>query len=710
MPNVILPPTHGPLRSRLAAMLRHVKPTTALVALAVFLCSTRASALDPHRALTQAYLRKWQFQQGLPQPTIFKILQTSDSYLWLGTPSGLYRFDGFQFTAAADDGYPSLKSIWIQDLCEDRNHNLWIATNDAGLFRIGQGKTVSFGPSEGLPSTNVRCLLVARNGDLWIGTDNGLAHCAAEKESQKLPDPLAISRVDAAAGYDVHVLFEAPDETIWMGGDGNRIGIWDGSALSSRTLTSIPARGSIRALVEARDGSVWIGTTAGLVHTGAGDKAGQERRLTRADGLPDDSIDCLIRSRDGSIWAGTKDGFCRLQNAEIESFRTRDGLSQSTVFTICEDHEGSIWVGTKHGLNQFVDRRTIPITASEGLPSNDTGALLQDQAGTVWIGTLGKGLARYDGRRCVLAVDVAQGLPSGTILSLATGDAGDLWIGTDRGLCRLHDGQIDERYTTEKGLPSNDVTCLCRDARGVLWAGTAAGLAELSDGRFVQPAGDAEALRMPILALADLTAGEGGQVLAAATAGGGVFHCIDRQLRAGDQAEQLSNDVTAFYKDKDGKLWMGTLGSGLARWDGQRLDRFTVKDGLYDDEVFGIVADGEDRLWMACSRGIFYVHRPELLKFAAGEISRLKSTPFSPTDAQRTIACQAGVEPAVWKMQDGQIMFSTDHGVMVVDTARLRRVLPLPPVVVEEVQVNGQEVNPAQYLEVAPGQDRKSVV
>ena len=354
----------------------------------------------------------------------------------------------------------------------------------------------------------------------------GLAHIAADKPSLKLPDQPGIRQIPQhAARTDIAALFEAPDDTIWIGGEGNRIGIWNGSAFSSRTFTSIPPRGSVRAIAEARDGSVWVGTTAGLVHVSTGDQAGHEQRLTRADGLPDDSIECLVRSPDGTIWAGTRDGICRLRGNEIESFNTRDGLSQSTVFTICEDHEGSIWVGTKHGLNQFVDRRTMPITMSEGLPSNDTGAVIQDRAGAVWIGTLGKGLARYDGRLCALAVGVAQGLPGGKILSLTAGSSGDLWIGTDQGLCRLHDGQIKDRFTTEQPAVKCHFVPVPRRARGVLWAGTAAGLAELRGGNFVRPDGEAEALRLPILALADC----GGKGLVAATAGGGVLRCDDRR-------------------------------------------------------------------------------------------------------------------------------------------------------------------------------------
>src|SRR4029077_6752839 len=109
--------------------------------------------------------------------------------------------------------------------------------------------------------------------------------------------------------------------------------VWSGSEFSSRTLAALPPRGSVNALLGARDASVWVGTNAGLVHL----SAGQERRITRADVLPDDMVECLAQSRDRIVWVGTRDGISRLQGDEIESFRARDGLSQSTVFTLCED-------------------------------------------------------------------------------------------------------------------------------------------------------------------------------------------------------------------------------------------------------------------------------------------------------------------------------------------------------------------------------------
>lgn len=111
---------------------------------------------------------------------------------------------------------------------------------------------------------------------------------------------------------------------------------------------------------------------------------------------------------------------------------------------------------------------------------------------------------------------------------------------------------------------------------------------------------------------------------------------------------------------------------------------------------------------MACSRGIFFVSRADLLQLAAGKISRVVSTPFSPTDAQRTIECQSGVQPALWKMQDGRIWFSTIHGVLILNPSHLNRGLPPPPVRIEEIHVNGRAVDPQCVGELRPGRTNVS--
>lgn len=659
-----------------------------MVLLVLWLPARPAWALDPHRPLTQALLRIWQVQQGLPRAAILSIRQTHDGYLWLGTQAGLYRFDGVRFVAVQCETGRELGKRWVQDLCEDRDHNLWIATDDAGLIRL-QGRTTTYvGRAEGLPSEHVRCLLVDRRGELWVGTDKGLARFQQGKF-------VVYQTAQGLPANDIRALAEAPDGAIWIATEGQHVCHWNGSTFQAIDTKLIPVRGEINALLVSPDNTVWIGTSAGLIRRMGTD----ERCFTNADGLANDLVYCLTQARDGSVWVGTKDGLSRIQRDHVESFRTRDGLSQSTVYTLCEDHEGSLWVGTKHGLNQFADRRTLPFTVSEGLPSNDTGPILQDQAGNVWVGTLGAGLARFDGRQFSSAATTQDGLLSNTVLSLADGGDGHLWIGTDHGLCRMRESKFVDSFTMEQGLPSNVILSLSRDHSGTLWAGTTAGLAEFRDGQFVPPEGDPAVIRKPVQALINYQ----DQSLIVATEGGGLYRLADRKLEPLNDFQQISHDIDAFYLDHDNLLWTAIRGRGLGLFDGQKISQFTVKDGLYDDDIFGIAGDDEGRLWMACSRGIFSVARTDLKKFAAGEITRLTSFPFSPTDALRTIECQDGVQPAIWKMQDGCVWFSTIRGIIVLDPKRLGRKLPLPSIVIEEVRVNGQDTSPQEMTCLPPG-------
>jgi ligand-binding sensor domain-containing protein len=643
-----------------------------------------AQALDPERPLSQALLRIWQTPQGLPRVVIHSVLQTHGGYLWLGTQAGLFRFDGVRFVPmlAQDE---KLAQRWIRDLCEDREHNLWIATEDAGLIRWQDGIATTFGHNEGLPSNNVRCLLLDRRGDLWIGTDRGLA-C--------LRNGKVVAGVKDFPKKAVHALSEAPEGKVWIATAGPEVCTWDGTNFKSENFSSLPPQATIHAIQSGLEGTIWLGSSAGLLR-----RSGlQERLFTVADGLGSDEIFCLATTRDSGLWAGTKDGLCRVQGDRVERFQSRDGLSQSTVLAVCEDHEGSLWVGTKYGLNQFVDRRTlVPITTSEGLPSNDTGPVLQTESGNIWVGTLDAGLAELTGRKFSQAATMETGLPSQRILSLADGGDGDLWIGTDAGLCRRRNDRIIETITTVEGLPANRVLALSRDQAGSLWIGTAGGLVELRDGKLIKP--DGVAIDRPVQALINYQ----GKYQLAAVAGGELYRIADGKVSLFRETLANWRDVVAFHIDPHEHLWVAFRDGGLGMIDGEKHFRFTAKAGLYDDDIFGLASDANGRLWVACSRGIFSVAVDELQQFSHGRVKQLNCTPFSPTDALRTIECRRGVQPAVWKMQDGRIWFSTIRGVLVVDPQRSGRTLPPPSVLIEEINVNGQSVSPKQLTTLPPG-------
>ena len=607
--------------------------------------SITAHALEPSRRLTQALHRIWQVQQGLPDPTIYCVRQFSDGYLWMGTQTGLVRFDGVRFVSIDHAGEVSLSNLWIRDIVEDEKHELWLATVGAGIVHLHDGTATRYGAAEGLPSLNVEQVCLDDHGSLWALTPGGVVQWA---------DGRFVARANTG-----------PAAKIFAGG------------------------------IVAADGSLWLATAKGLVHQANG----REEVFTTAQGLADDAVLCVAQGSQGTIWAGTKNGFSRVRGSEVDSYRAEDGLSQSTVYSILEDREGTLWVGTKHGLNQFLDGRLIPFTSSEGLASNDAGPVVS--AGTeTWIGTLGAGLSRFDGKK-FSTLTVADGLASNTVLSLAAEAEGNLWVGTNKGVSHVSGGRVDRTYATGDGLPSEVVQCLYRDRAGVLWAGTERGAAAFRDGRFVS----VDAAKQDIVAMGEARSWEGSGLLMA-TASGNLFLWANGTLRDLSATTPALQHVDAFCADENGLLWFGTSDHGLVMMPdraGGKASVFGVTDGLFDDELFGIVADVQNRLWMACSKGIFSVNRGELQKFTEGKIGRLVSTPFSPTDAQRTVECSSGVQPAAARMADGRLWFSTIHGAIVVDPLHLQRATGPAPAAIEDVVVNGRSEAPGEIGALPPG-------
>lgn len=649
-------------------------------------CLQPARALDPTRALTQSIHRIWQTQQGLPQGTIYCVYQSRDRYLWLGTKSGLVRFDGVQFMRMDDLGAVSLDNVWIHQLCQDAQGTFWVATDRDGLVRYASGKGSRFTFDDGLPSNNAHCVYVDRDDNVWVGTDRGLARVAAGEIE-------AFSSENGPGSEEIRAICQAVDGSLWFAGEGNRLHVKRGQDFSVVVLDGLPETARITALSEF-NGSIWIGTSEGLFQL----QGNQPIRYTTADGLADDQVHCLLKGSNDSLWIGTGDGFSRYRAGQFQNFRTQDGLSQSTVYSICEDHEGSLWVGTKLGLNQFVDRRTIPFTISEGLPSNNTGPIEQDAAGNIWVGTLDAGLARWNGTGFA-SLTTDDGLPSNVMRALAAADDGALWVGTDRGLCKVMHQKVVETITTEDGLPSNDVRSLCSDINGILWVGTEGGIVSWKDGKPLQailPKGFSG--QESIVAIARYHDG----AVVAALRNGALLECKEDQWTAFETQGQRLTNVSALCAAEK-KLYVATEGDGLYVFDGRQAVHLSVRDGLYDDELFGLASDDRGQLWIACSKGVFSIRHDDVAQFATGKIVSVPTTPLSPLDALRTVECQPGVQPAVKRMDDGRVWFATIRGVLVIDPSHWQRVLPPTSVVVEDVIINGKSEDPYQFQAVPPG-------
>ena len=242
-----------------------------------------------------------------------------------------------------------------------------------------------------------------------------------------------------------------------------------------------------------------------------------------------------------------------------------------------------------------------------------------------------------------------------------------------------------------------------RDREGNFWVGTEEGPALLQGGRFVQPPLLAKDLSMPIAAIgetpqADLPCCSPWRVA--------VFMPTPAEVCSRWTALPSNplpfRDIDAIYTDQSGIVWMGTNGFGLGMLQDGKLTRFLVRDGLYDSEIYGFVSETPDRLWMACSKGFFWVNRSDLLKFAHGQVPKIVSSPYSPLDGLRTTQGTPGVQPVAIRGKDGRLWFSATAWLLAVSPDLVLRG-SAAPVVIEDVTINGNTVDPAGVKSLGPG-------
>ena len=163
-------------------------------------------------------------------------------------------------------------------------------------------------------------------------------------------------------------------------------------------------------------------------------------------------------------------------------------------------------------------------------------------------------------------------------------------------------------------------------------------------------------------------------------------------------------DADTFYTDADGLVWIGTIGNGLLLVDHGKVSVYSMGNGLYDNEIFGIVGDSQDRLWFTCTKGLYSVNRADLRRLAAGELKNFASTPYNSMDSMNAVEGKSGSQPAILRTHDGRIWFSTNRGLVAFDPNRHQRESSVPPVAIEQVIVNGQISKARTLAKLPPGE------
>jgi ligand-binding sensor domain-containing protein len=645
-----------------------------------------ASALDPSKALTQYPQTNWRTDDGLPQNNVHAIVRDQDGYLWVGTESGLARFDGVRFRPVLTKNTPGLLNNSVWSMLPDSRGDLWIGT-EGGLTRRSGDDFKTYTTTDGLPNNVLHSLYEDPKGVVWAGTAGGLARFEGGRF-------VPVAGEGAPAGERIRALTTTRDGTFWVG---TEHGLYrrEGEVWKKYTTADGLAFDVVYAVHEDRAGRVWIATYGGgvsVLHDG------RFETYTTAQGLAHLFVYAIHEDRDGVLWFGTEGGLSRWRDGRFDTITPKEGLANDRIWTFHEDAEGSLWLGTRGGggLIRLKNGAFTTYGPPEGLQGGNMYGAFQESGGAIWVAMLGTGVARVAPDGTVHNFGEKDGLlGQNRIWTVYVDPAGAVWAGGDQGLFRLK----GERFVLVPGILK--VRGLLQDRAGTLWIGTAGeglGMRRGEEPIRVLRTADGLPNDSPTSLFEDR---EG--TLWVGTWGAGVVRLRDgRVVETYTTKNGLGSDsVKVIIQDKDGAYWFGTSG-GLSRLQGGALTTFSMKDGLYDDVIFQIFEDAGGFLWLGSTRGVFRVKRSDLEGRAHGG-ANVVTTVYGTGDGLRVGACTGLGTPAGFRGADGRLWFTTPKGLSVVDPARLQTVAWKPPVIVEEILANDKPVPARENVTLVGG-------
>jgi ligand-binding sensor domain-containing protein/signal transduction histidine kinase len=411
---------------------------------------------------------------------------------------------------------------------------------------------------------------------------------------------------------------------------------------------------TVTAVIQTRDGFVWLGTEVGLVRFDGNSFQLFDRSAFPA--LPDNDICCLLEAADGAMWIGTSGGLGRLLNGRMRAYSTRDGLPGNGIRGLALASDGQLWVNTDEGIvrlsgdkflspNNFAAQNEVLAATASGSSgfwvetsqgdesASGTWKHSTEQAGLAqdvveFRAALSGGQMAFASKSLLLVMQgdhvferlsAGKDLPGNRVQALVADREGTLWIGTNRGLARWAAGQLQALPVTDP-LATASVLSLLEDREGNMWVGTeAGGLHILRDQRFrILGARDGLASDATTAVVEDkngaLWVGTQGAGLSALTRGSaGQIKATAWTLREG----LMSDLILSLAAAPNGDVWVGTP-DGLNRLRGNKVDAFTSADGLPDDFIRSLLVDSDKSLWIGTRRGlVHWINPPGSINAAA---------------------------------------------------------------------------------------------
>jgi len=603
-------------------------------------------------------------EDGLSQGSIHAIHQDKNGFIWIATQDGLNRYDGYEIKVYGSEPFDkeTLTSPWVNDIAEDADGALWLATAN-GLNRMDPvtEKFTAFRNDPADDSSIQRGMLfdvlVDSDQRVWIAGRNGLSRLDADRRGvferfeYDVDDPSSLCHRDAFS------VFEDASGLIWVGTE-NGLCVTDRKTPGSfERLLHLDhpleyfwnsKEGEVHGMLERpqEPGVLWVGTGLGLVRVDVAsrrtellvphpDYSGTSRNFNQVGRLAQDP------TNPGILWVPTEGGGLTRFDTRTKQFLTYrtdvenpNSLLQDAVLTTYADRSGMIWVGTNtQGLSRFnpasvsfAHYRYSP-GSKTSIPGRNVYGIYQSRDGVLWVGT-----EDDNGTSRLTALNREAGTarhyehdPSdpgsrdaGRVVAILEDSRGNLWMNSRLGLDRLD--RSTGRFTHYRSDPDDPesmpqfVLSLYEDRSGKLWIGSGDGVAWMEpnrDGRVTRIKSDPDDPET-------LSPGRKWHIIEDLAgfiwvAGNGLNRInpetgkVTRYLPDPDDPTSLAPGIqeTVLERRREpGIIW--TSGGGLNRLDTETglVTHFTVRNGLPNNSIYGLLEDEDGRIWISTNHGL----------------------------------------------------------------------------------------------------------
>jgi ligand-binding sensor domain-containing protein/signal transduction histidine kinase len=531
----------------------------------------------------------YDIEDGLAQSQVRAFAQSPSHHIWMATQGGVSRFDGSLFTSLtrSENG---LAGLIVNALLADKNGRIYIGTQDG--LSVYDGKSIS---NYRLPSVQgpspIRTLVKDKSGRIYGLIKERLFVFSGNK--------ITMVRLPLNPDESVTALTTNADGTVYAAvyGKGiyelrnNNLTLKIGLSETTETLL-------VRQLLFDRDkkDKLWVLTSRKVF------VAENKQIVPFKNSMLDSGEDFLLslaQDEKSNLWIGASMGAFCIGTQNTTFYNSVNGFTDNAVNVIFKDAESNIWFGTDGaGVYKYDGDKTMILDRTQGLTNEIVMGFAKDNKASIWFQSIGRNIDKLeDGKMTAVKLPFYDTFFNG-ISQLFTDRDGSVWIGTLGAGLWKYDGVRFKNYPYQEGKVPKIIRNIMQDKYGTIWLATPTGCYTVSNGEFSH----VKMFKSPATGVVEIGADS---ILVSTETGNYILAGKEHRVIKVNHPEFENTELYSMIKFQNW-VFFGTGDAGILAWDinSNSIRNLTVRNGLYSNTIYSLIADKKGIIWAGTGRGI----------------------------------------------------------------------------------------------------------